>query len=285
MLSAVVVALLSAVCYAVSAVLQQRQAARQDRGGAALVLRLACQPLWWVAVAATICGALLHALALTLGPLSVVEPPGVTTLAFALPLGALLTRRSVRRVEWLAAGAVMLGVGTVVAVAPAQTLVTHLELDRLCAQVGGTAGVVLALLVLAWFVRGRMVAVLRAVGAAICFGTAASTARVTFTGLVALPIGAMVMVIAAVGGFVIAQLAYREGGLGPPLATLILVDPLVGVVSGAILLDQPLVGGAVDAAVGLLGLAVTVLGIWTLARLPVLAVGTPEVKTASTVDS
>lgn len=54
----------------------------------------------------------------------------------------------------------------------------------------------------------------------------------TVTGLLAVPIGALLAVGAAASGFRVAQLAYREGGLGPPLATLILVDPLVGGISG-----------------------------------------------------
>lgn len=268
MLSAVLVALLSAACYAVSAVLQQRQASRQAEGGAGLVLRLARQPVWWLAVGATIAGALLHVAALALGPLSVVEPPGVTTLAFALPLGALLARRKVGRVEWAAAAAVMLGVATMVAVAPTPVPVSYIPLSRSCLQVGGAAAVVLALLVLAWSLRGPFVAVVRAAAAATCFGTAAVIARVTVTGLLALPIGALMAVGAATGGFLIAQLAYREGGLGPPLATLILVDPLVGVVSGAILLDQPLALSAGQATCAVLGLVVTAIGIATLARCP-----------------
>jgi hypothetical protein len=231
-----------------------------------LVLRLARQPVWWLAVGATIAGALLHLLALTLGPLSVVEPPGVTTLAFALPLGALLARRSVGRIEWLAAAAVMLGVATMVAVAPPQAPVSYLPLARSCTQVAGAAGVVLGLLVLACYLRGPMVPVIRAAAAATCFGTAAVIARVTVTGLVALPIGTSLAVAAATSGFVVAQLAYREGGLGPPLATLILVDPLVGVISGAILLGQPLALSIVHATFAMLGLAFTALGIGTLAR-------------------
>jgi hypothetical protein len=229
-------------------------------------LRLARQPVWWLAVGATIAGALLHVLALALGPLNVVEPPGVTTLAFALPLGAVLARRSVGRVEWLAAAAVMLGVATMVAVAPTQAPVSYLPLARSCTQVGGAAGVVLGLLVLAWLLRGPVVPVIRAAAAATCFGTAAVIARVTVTGLVAFPIGAPLAVGAAMSGFVVAQLAYREGGLGAPLATLILVDPLVGVTSGAILLNQPLALSTVHATLGMLGLAVTALGIGTLAR-------------------
>lgn len=268
MLSAVLVALLSAACYAVSAVLQQRQASRQAEGGAGLVLRLARQPVWWLAVGATIAGALLHVAALALGPLSVVEPPGVTTLAFALPLGALLARRAVGRVEWAAAAAVMLGVATMVAVAPTPVPVSYIPLSRSCLQVGGAAAVVLALLVLAWSLSGPFVAVVRAAAAATCFGTAAVIARVTVTGLLALPIGALMAVGAATGGFLIAQLAYREGGLGPPLATLILVDPLVGVVSGAVLLGQPLALSVAQATCAVLGLVVTAIGIATLARCP-----------------
>jgi hypothetical protein len=81
------------------------------------LLRLLRMPRWWLAVLATLAAAGLHVAALGLGPLSLIQPLGVLTLVFALPLGARLAGWVVSRGEWVAAGWVALGlagVGTVV---------------------------------------------------------------------------------------------------------------------------------------------------------------------------
>src|SRR3954470_21767905 len=130
--AAVAVALLSAGCYAVSAVLQERQASRTRGAGAATLARsLVAQPLWWLAVAATLAGAALHVVALALGPLTVVQPVAVTTLVLALPLGAALVGRRVRRDEWGAAAAVVVGLVPVVLAVHRHAHAAHLPAARI----------------------------------------------------------------------------------------------------------------------------------------------------------
>jgi hypothetical protein len=68
------------------------------------LLRLLRMPRWWLAVLATLAAAGLHVAALGLGPLSLIQPLGVLTLVFALPLGARLAGWVVSRGEWVAAG-------------------------------------------------------------------------------------------------------------------------------------------------------------------------------------
>src|SRR3954469_9300369 len=114
---AVGLAVASTGCYATSAVLQEREAARPGPEGAARLLRLLRMPRWWLAVLATLPAAGLHVAALGLGPLSLIQPLGVLSLVFALPLGARLAGRMVSRGEWVASGWVALGlagVGTVI---------------------------------------------------------------------------------------------------------------------------------------------------------------------------
>ena len=265
MLTAVGIALLSAACYAVSAVLQQHQASRHADTSGALVLKLARQPLWWSAVVATLAGAGLHVAALAFGPLWVVEPPGVTTLVFALAFGVLFSRRAVSRGEWVAAGAVMVGVATVVAAAPDQGRPVHLTLGALGWQVAQAAAVVLILTVLARFLGRRSGAVIRAAAAATCFGTAAAMARVGLSGAGSFTVTALVAVVSAAVGFTLAQTAYRDGGLGAPLATLILVDPLAGIGSGLALLGAPVALDPLQVVLATLGLLVTSAGICVLA--------------------
>ncbi|MDT7577438.1 MAG: hypothetical protein QOH17_3771, partial [Pseudonocardiales bacterium] len=49
-LMAIGIALVSAVCYAIAAVLQQREASRHDKHGLELIFDLLRRPRWWLAV-------------------------------------------------------------------------------------------------------------------------------------------------------------------------------------------------------------------------------------------
>jgi drug/metabolite transporter (DMT)-like permease len=84
-----VAAALGAACsFAIAAVLQQRATRtvpREDSMQIGLLLQLLRRPLWLVGVAAMLAGYGLQALALTLGPVALVQPIVVTKLAFALP--------------------------------------------------------------------------------------------------------------------------------------------------------------------------------------------------------
>jgi len=256
--AAVVLAVASTGCYAASAVLQEREASRQDAGGAALLRRLVRRPWWWLAVAATVAGAVLHVAALALGPLSLVQPFGVLTLVLALPLGRVLGGRPVTGREWRGAAVVVVGLGAVLAVLPHRAPSSHLPLALVV-----TAVVAVAAVVAAW-IPGRAAPVVRAAAAATCFGFASGMARTAVIGAIWFPIGGALAVLGAGAGLGLAQLAYRTGGLGAPLATQILVDPVVAVLIGVILLGEPVHETPTRAVVGVLGLAATTAGIWIL---------------------
>lgn len=262
--AAVGVAFLSTGCYATSAVLQEREAARGDSGGAELLLRLLRRPRWWLAVAATVAGAAFHVGALALGPLSLVQPLGVLTLVLALPLGAWLGRRTVSGRQWRAAAAVALGLAAVLTAMPRRAPPTHLPPATIL--LGGAAVVVLVLvlLVVAATLPGRGAPVARAAAAATCFGFASAMAHVAVSAGATFPLAAAVAVLGASAGLGLAQLAYRTGGLGAPLATQNLVDPMIAVLIGATLLGEPLQLTPVRVAVAATGLVATAAGVWTL---------------------
>jgi hypothetical protein len=73
-------------------------------------------------------------------------------------------------------------------------------------------------------------------------------------------------VLGAAAGLGLAQLAYRNGGLGAPLATQILVDPVIAVIIGITLLREPMLLTPARAAIGIAGLIATSGGIWALTR-------------------
>src|ERR1700753_2051895 len=60
---------------------------------------MAPRPVWWVGIAADSLGFVAQAAALGFGRLAVVQPLLVSSVVFALPLGARLTKQKVTRVD------------------------------------------------------------------------------------------------------------------------------------------------------------------------------------------
>jgi len=259
-------ALASTGCYAVSAVLQEREASRSAVGGLALLRALIGRAVWWVAVLATGAGGGLHILALAVGPLSVVQPIGVLTLVWALPINAVLTRRVTPGAEWRAVAVVVAGVCLTLSVLPHHGPGVRLSLGALLGTSAVTAALVGMLIALSARLHGRGGPILSAVAAAICAGFAAAMWRVAFKAAAPFALTALIGVVAAGAGLALAQLAFRRGGLGAPLATVILVDPLVAVGLGVALLGEPVVLSPLTATLGLVGVFATSGGIWVLAR-------------------
>lgn len=266
--AALALSVVSAACYASSAVLQQREAASQSHGGAWLVLRLARRPWWWVAIAATVVGAMVHVAALAVGSLSLVQPMGVLTLVLALPLGARLGGRVVTRREWCAAVSVAFGLVAVLGVAARPIMPPHLPIAVLLTAAAAVASVVLVLAGVAARLPERIAPVGQAVAAATCFGFASAMARTAVTGAAPFLLAAIATALAAVAGLGLAQLAYRRGGLGAPLATLNMADPLVAVLVGVTVLGEPLQLTLARAVLAVVGLLVTGAGIWALTHTP-----------------
>lgn len=96
-------ALLAALLFAMAAVLQQRGTATvadDDALGAGMLASLARRPVWLAGMGADIAGFGVQAWALATGSLLLVQPLLVTTLLFALPLGAWANRRRLGVEEW-----------------------------------------------------------------------------------------------------------------------------------------------------------------------------------------
>lgn len=263
---AVVLAVLSTLGYASSAVLQEREARRPDPDASGPARPLLRRPWWWVALATTAAGAGLHIAALAWGPLSLIQPLGVLTLVLALPLGARLNGRIVTRREWAAAATVAAGLAAVLSIAPHGAPPPHLSAPAILGTAAVVAVVVTGLSALGARLAGRrLAAVIHALAAAVLFGTASGMARVAVTGG-PFVLAATVAVVGAVLGLGLAQRAYRAGGLGAPLATINLADPLTAVVIGVVVLGEPFVATPTRIALGTLGLLATAAGIGALTR-------------------
>ncbi|MFD8845353.1 hypothetical protein [Streptomyces pseudogriseolus] len=266
LLVAVLLSLVSAVAYAVAAVTQARLAARGSGAGA---LRLLGSGAWWGAVTLNAAAALLHVVALKYGPLTVVQPLGALTLVAAVPLGARMAGRPVSTVEWRGTALTLAGLATILATASGPAPDDVLSVPEALAVAGGTATLIG---LLSW--PGARPGLRHATASGVASGVASALTRTVTvaatdrTGPVldVRVIGvALLVAVFAAGGLLLAQTAYR-GGLGAPLATVTLANPLAAAVIGLGLLGEHLRGGAPGVALALFGAALASWGVVLLSR-------------------
>jgi hypothetical protein len=244
----------AAALFAVAAAAQQRAAAQvpeEQARGLGLIRVLLRRPLWWVGTGGDFAGYAAQAAALGLGSLVLVQPLLVTTLLFALPLAAWWSGRRLSRADavWALTLAVALALFVIVAEPTA-------GVDRAAPLRWLPAGVVLGVVLLGCLAvaavrRGIVRAVLLGVATALLYGlTAALTKGVVSLlddGVVALVTAweTPALIVAAVGGTVMAQSAFQAGALAASLPIITVGEPLVGVALGTAVLDEQVrVGGA-----------------------------------------
>ncbi|MGW3729222.1 hypothetical protein, partial [Streptomyces sp. NPDC000851] len=265
---AVVLSLFSAVAYAAAAVAQERLAARSSGSG---LLRLLGSGAWWLSVGLNASGALLHIVALTYGPLTVVQPLGALTLVAAVPMGARLAGRKVSAIEWRGTAFTLFGLAALLVTASGPAPDDTLSVPEALA-VAGTAAVLVGALARPGGRSGLRHAT--ASGLASGVGSALTqTVTVAATDdsgplLSAQVIGVAVLVAAfAVGGLLLSQIAYRAG-LGAPLAVVTLSNPVAAALIGLSLLGERLRGGPAGILAAATGAALAARGVVLLSRSP-----------------
>jgi drug/metabolite transporter (DMT)-like permease len=246
---AIVAALLAAALFAVATALQHRSAGLvtvADSRGGGFVSRSLRHPLWIVGSAANLAGLALHAWALRDGPLTLVQPVLVIGVIFTLPLRQVLEHRRPGRAEIGWAVALTLGLAVFLVLAtPADGP----------AQAADPGPMVLCAVAIALAIPGCLVAGRRRTAAtgAMMLGTAAGllfavtaallkeTTKVLGHGAAALftawPLYALVVVGGA--GLLLSQSAYRAGPLSASLPAITAVNPVVNVVIGVAVFDEP----------------------------------------------
>ncbi|WP_157083884.1 hypothetical protein [Millisia brevis] len=285
-------AVIGAICFAVSSTLQHyavhvgRGATRRpgstapsgsgcaDVLGARQLGTVVRRPPWLIGLGLAGAGTAVHAVALLLAPLRVVQPIG----ALALPLTVLITAaRSGRRpTAGVVAGTaisiigvlifVLVSAGSVVSYAPSWSGI-------LLATIA-VAAVVAALSHIGLRTAGRWRAVLLAAAGAAAFGLVSSLVRAVSYPVLAGEIGLLdirlLAAVAAIGavlgaGVWLIQQAYLAGAPEIVIGALAVIDPIVAIILGALLLGEGagttpsatviLCGGAILAVGGVLLLA------------------------------
>ncbi|WP_105973048.1 DMT family protein [Streptomyces geranii] len=249
-LLALALSLVSALCYATAAVVQERTAAGTPGLRGALV-----RPSWWWAVLLNAAGALLHVVALRYGPLSLVQPLGVLTLVVAVPLGSLVARRRTSGTQWRGMALTLAGLTALLTVtASGGTSDSALGTNEVLLVALAAAAVVAVLVSIA---AGRSpragLAYATASGIASAVGsTLAQKLAVDPTLSWSAATAAVLTVAFAAGGLLLAQKAYGSG-LGGPLATLTLVNPVTAAAIGVTLLGEGFQYGGTGAALAIAG--------------------------------
>ncbi|MBA3294148.1 MAG: hypothetical protein H0T40_10565 [Geodermatophilaceae bacterium] len=243
----ILLAALGAGCFAVGASLQH-QGVGLVRTGDALhpssLGALARVPRWWLGVLSSSIGALLHAVALSIAPLTVVQPVGVLALGLTAVINArhskqALTRPAVIAIAVSTAGVVgflLLASGNVTASAVPRSA-------ELQAAVPVTLGV-LVLALAAARAHGRVRALAASTAAGISYGFTALLMRAVaqdfdgngLGGVAPGSVAGMALAMALGGWFM--QQAYAAGPPQLAVASVTIVDPIVAVLIGAVLLGE-----------------------------------------------
>lgn len=269
---AALLALLAALFIAISDAVQQRLAydATDERVGTiALFSRLLRNPRWWLGSLVAAVGFALQAAALGLGSVVLVQALFVTSLLFALPIGAKLGHRKVTRSEWIWAVLLAGGVAVLVTVGDPQAGHSRAPLGTWIV-VASTIGPALVLcVILARLRSGPIRAVLLGVVSGSLWGVFSVLTKAVVDRL-GDGIGPLLhtpelyaWVIVAIAATMWQQSSFHAGTLTASLPTLTVAEPVVGSVLGVLALGETL--NTTDAGRFVLVVAVVVMVVATAA--------------------
>lgn len=237
----VLIAFAGAFSYALGAAIQQLDAVKL--GATRALLR---QPRWWVGGAISFAGACLHAVALVMAPLTIIQPISMTTLVYAVPLAAKLHGRKPRRAELIGSVAVSIGLAGLMAMIPLSDNETPKLADGpAIAFLAGVLVFVAVTQVIGMRTSGPSRALFYALGAGVATGTVSTFVRLVGAGAsedfaqlfhwfsIVVP---SMLILATV----LLQRAYAIGYFGIAYAAAQVSDPVASVLAGAGLLGEPL---------------------------------------------
>lgn len=271
---AVAVALAAAIAFGWSTALMHHGAsgAPEDaRGLRALLSHVVRQWRWLLGMAASLTGLGLHALALHVGTIAVVQPLVVTGLVFSFLFRAALDRHlpSRRTMQWVlvtAAGLTAFLIAAGSRPGSGQLATTGAVALLVAGAVGVGAGWVAALRL------PRHAGLLLGIAAGVVYGLVAGTLKATTNtasdGPVAMVTSWPVYVLVALGvaGFLLNQQAYQRAPLSRSAPAANTVNPVVAVVFGIVGFGERPAGSPAAIVAEVLGLLGVLAGVFFLAR-------------------
>ncbi|WP_369036555.1 hypothetical protein [Streptomyces adonidis] len=262
-LLAVALSLVSALCYATAAVVQERTAADTADLRGALT-----RASWWWAVLLNAAGALLHVVALRYGPLSLVQPLGVLTLVVAVPLGSLAARRRTSGTQWSGMALTLVGLTALLTVTASGGTPDSALSGTEVLVVALAAATLIAVLVRLTTGRSSLAGLGFAAASGIASGVGSTLAQKLAVGPTLSWSAAAIAILTvafAAGGLLLAQKAYGSG-LGGPLALLTLVNPVAASAIGVTLLGEGFQYGTTGTLLAIAGAVAAGRGVVLLSR-------------------
>lgn len=254
---AIGLAVVASIGFAGAAVLQHRAvSAHSDTGpdtagSDSLSLRgmrdVSKRPGWLLGLALAAGGSTLHAVALVLAPLSVVQPVGVLAVPIAVVLTAIRTRRRPAAGVLVGVAVCVAGVAAFVGTAAGTAVSTPAPNGATLFAGLVVAGIVALLAVLGYAQTGWIRCVACAMAGAVAFGLVSALVRavsqtvtsgesqVLDPAVIATAFGVVVALVA--GGWLVQQ-AFASGPPEVVVACLTVVDPIVAVLLGVVLLGE-----------------------------------------------
>ncbi len=210
--------------------------------------------LWWAGTAAAVLGYVFQALALIKGSLILVQPLLVSALLFALPMSAKLAHRRVTKAEW--GWALLLTIALATFVVLARPSSGDYEGSVPASMLATVVCVAIVVTCVAVAVRkmGWRRAVLLAVAVGVLFGVVAVLTKIVmhFLGsrsllaLFATPAPYLLVVLAVVATL-LQQSAFHAGELHTSVPTMLVLEPVVAVILGAVVLGEHLTATGLEA--------------------------------------
>lgn len=272
--AAIAAALCAAVSFAIAAVLQQESALLESQDktlSVKLLLSLLKRRKWLLGICFLIAGFGLQALALSFGPVALVQPIVITELAFAIPLGIFRRHQRAGVQEWAGIGCVIVGVSLFLLVSSPASGIAQPDAGQWVASMAPIAGVAIALVALGARSQGRRRAMALGAAAGVCFGVLAVLTK-SLTEVLSHHAGHalttwQIYVTIGVGitALVISQSAYQAGPLAYSMPFVAVLEPVVAVLLGDTILNEQVQAGVVDLALEACAAGLACIGIVLLA--------------------
>ncbi len=269
--AAVPVALASATCFAFASALQHR-AAGQERPHSTtdprLLLRLLRRPLWLAGGAADLAGAGLHAFALGLGELALVQPLLVSGLFLAIPIEAALDRRRPHFRDLAAVALSAAGLAVFLLTAQPRRGISNPSGPAWLAVAAGSGLAAAACLALARRSAGTPRATLLGIATGVLYAVTAALLKSCTDQLATDPVALLTdwrlytLAVVGVAGLALNQNAFQGSPLAAPLTALTLTDPVLSLLIAVTAFHERLTTSGVRPVLELAAALGMARGIW-----------------------
>ncbi len=238
-------------------------------GAGELARHVVAEWRWWLGVVASLLGLALHATALHLGSLTIVQPLAVTALFFSMVFRDLLDHRAPPRgtLVWGVITAVGLGLFLTAAGPTGGEDMPDGQAAALLIGLGAV-GVLVALRASGRFPvhSGLLLGTAGGIVFGLMAGAIKSTTSAWSVGELFTSWPLYVMVVVGLSGFLLNQHIYNRTTLPESLPTLNLVNPLVALTFGFVVFAERPSGSPLSLALECLGLTAVLVGIFVLGR-------------------